>query len=129
VFRWQPFRDRFWEWETCGERLVRFAELHRFFGRDDRRTWVCDEGSTLQHGWRCSSGGTIETARVAGSRLLTRMTGKTTGSGTRELRLRSDGVPTRMVIENESTTPSFLGDVHYRERYELRLRASGSSLD
>ena len=50
------------------------------------------------------------------------MTGETTGSGTRKYSLRPDGVPTRMVIENESTTPSFLGDVHYRERYELRLR-------
>jgi hypothetical protein len=128
VFRWRPFAERFWEWETCGGRLARFAELHRFFGRDDRRTWLCGEGSTLQRGWRCSAGGTTETARVVAAerssiRLQTGMTGETTGSGTREYSLRPDGVPTRMVVENESTSPSFLGDVHYRERYELRLRS------
>ena len=26
AFRWRPFRDRFWEWVTCGGRLLRFSE-------------------------------------------------------------------------------------------------------
>ena len=68
-----------------------------------------------------------ETGRVVASgpghvRIVTELTGETTGSGLRDQWLRSDGVPRRLVVENESTTPSFLGDVHYRERYELRLR-------
>ena len=128
VFRWRPFAERFWEWETCGARLVRFAELHRFFGRNDKRDWQCDESSTLTGGWRCVAQGTTEIGRAdSPGHITTRMTGETTGSGLRDVRLRPDGVPTRLVVENESTTPSFLGDVHYRERYELRLRPSGGS--
>ena len=132
VFRWRPFAERFWEWETCGARLVRFAELHRFFGRDDRRTYRCDAASSFRSGWHCTGEGVTETGRVAASspghlRVVTELTGKTTGSGLREEWLRPDGVPRRLVVENESTTPSFLGDVHYRERYELRLRPEGSS--
>lgn len=128
VFRWRPFAQRFWEWETCGARLVRFAELHRFFGRDDKRDWRCDETSTLSGGWRCTARGTTEIGRAdSAGRVTTRMSGATTGSGLRDVRLRPDGVPRRMVVENDSTTPSFLGDVHYRERYELRLRPGGSS--
>ncbi len=127
VFRWRPFADRFWEWQTCGDRLVRFGELHRFFGRDDRRDWRCNSTSSLETGWRCAAQGTTEIGRVESSagghvRIATTMTGDTTGSGLRETWLRADGVPRRMIVENESTTPSFLGDVHYRERYVLRLR-------
>jgi len=132
IFRWQPFTQRFYEWETCGTRLRRFGELHRFFGRDDRRTYRCDATSSLRRGWRCTAQGTTETARVLSSgphhvRLRTELTGETSGTGLREVWPRADGVPRRMVVENESTSPSFLGDVHYRERYELRLRPGGSS--
>jgi hypothetical protein len=130
VFRWRPFAERFWEWETCGARLVRFAELHRFFGQDDRRTYRCDATSSFTSGWRCTGESVTEIGRVAASspghvRVLTELTGKTTGTGLREEWLRPDGVPRRLVVENESTTPSFLGAVHYRERYELRLRPPG----
>jgi hypothetical protein len=132
TFRWQPFTQRFYEWETCGTRLRRFGELHRFFDRDDRRTYRCDETSSLEEGWRCTAEGTTETARVVSSgrdhvRLRTELTGETTGTGVREMWLRADGVPRRMVVENESSSPSFLGDVQYRERFELRLRPGGSS--
>jgi len=128
VYRWQPFAQRYWEWETCGRRLVRFGELHRFFGRDDRRDWRCGATSTLAGGWRCTSQGTVETGTVVSpGRVATKMMGETTGGGLRELRLSADGVPSRLLVENESTTPSFLGDVHYRERYELRLGPEGPS--
>lgn len=132
VFRWRPFAERFWEWETCGSRLRRFAELHRFFGRDDRRTYLCDERSSLRAGWRCTAQGTTETGSVrlsgpARALVLTELAGNTTGEGLRDFWMRPDGVPRRLVVENKSTTPSFLGDVHYRERYVLRLRPGGSS--
>jgi hypothetical protein len=45
---------------------------------------------------------------------------------TRELWLRSDGLPVRWILTNESATPSLAGDVHYRE--SLELRSSPSSL-
>jgi hypothetical protein len=128
IFRWRPLEGRLYEWELCGKRLVRFTELHRFFGRDDRRTYRCDARSSLQRGWRCTAGDTTETARVVSSsarhvRLRTTLTGNSKGSGLHDLRFRADGVPLRMLVENESATPSFLGAVHYRERYELRLVA------
>jgi hypothetical protein len=128
VFRWRPLEGRIYEWESCAGDLRRFTEVHRFFGRDDRRTYRCDAGSSLETGWSCSAGRTTETAQLdeaaAGRiRLRTVLSGETTGSGRRELRLRDDGIPLLLVVENESATPSFVGPVRYRERYELRLVA------
>jgi hypothetical protein len=129
VFRWRPLEGRIYEWELCGGDLRRFTELHRFFGNDDRRSYRCEARSSIEAGWHCSALGTTETATVVLSeprhvRLRTVLTGKTTGSGMREVWLRADGVPLRMLVENVSATPSVLGAVHYRERYELRLRGS-----
>jgi hypothetical protein len=126
VFRWRPLEHRVYEWELCGRELERFTEVHRFFGNDDRRTYQCEPDSSFEAGWRCSARGTTETATVVSSeaghvRLRTVLSGQTTGSGLREMWLRADGVPLRVVVENESATPSLLGAVHYRERYELRL--------
>lgn len=127
VLRWQPLVERLQEWELCeGRRLSRITELHAFFGNDDRRTYRCDPGSRFDGGYRCSTGETTETATVVSStddrvRLRTTIAGGTTGSGTRELWLREDGVPVRMRVTNENATPSPVGDVHYREQYELRL--------
>jgi hypothetical protein len=127
VLRWQPFEERLQEWELCdGLRLRRITERHRFFGTDDRRTYRCEPGSRLDGDYRCSSGDTTEVARLVSSRdgrarLETRLSGGSRGSGPREVLLRSDGVPLLMIVENENTTPSFVGPVHYRERLELRL--------
>lgn len=54
-------------------------------------------------------------------RLRTRLRGESNGTGTRELWLRDDDVPKRMVVENRNATPSFVGPVNYLERYELEL--------
>jgi hypothetical protein len=127
VLRWQPFEERLQEWELCdGLRLRRITERHEFFGNDDRRTYRCDASSRFDGAYRCSTGETTEVARVVSSegrraRLATRLSGGSTGSGTRELWLRPDGVPLRLAVENENTTPSLVGPVHYRERYELTL--------
>lgn len=129
VLRWQPFEERLQEWELCdGRRLRRITERHQFFGNDDRRTYRCDAASRFDGAYRCSAGDTTEVARVVSSEdghvlLETRISGGTTGSGIRELWLRPDGTPLRLRVENENTTPSLVGPVHYRERYELRLAA------
>ena len=129
VLRWRPFEERLQEWELCdGLRLRRITERHRFFGTDDRRTYLCEPGSRLDGAYRCSTGETTEVGRLVSSeegraRLETRLSGGTTGTGTREVLLRSDGVPLLMIVENENTTPSFVGPVHYREHFELRLAA------
>lgn len=127
VLRWQPFEERFQEWELCdGLRLRSISERHEFFGNDDRRTYRCDESSRFDGAYRCSTGETTEVARVVSSedghvRVETALSGGSTGSGARELWLRPDGIPLRMAVENENTTPSLIGPVSYRERYELTL--------
>jgi len=132
VFRWRPLAERLYEWELCAGELRRFTELHRFFGREDRRTYRCRPGSSLRTGWRCSTDDTTETARVLASRpgyirLETTLRGASEGSGARELWLRPDDTPERIRVENGNATPSVLGAVNYRERYELRLIEPGPS--
>lgn len=141
VLTWRPFEERMTRWELCrserGWLLRGFSELHTFFGRRDRRIYRCRSGSLLVDA-TCSAGDTTETAEgtTVGTETLTigrrqvktlhlsvrtRLEGKTRGGGTRELWLRSDGLPVRWILTNESATPSLVGDVHYRERLELTL--------
>jgi hypothetical protein len=130
---WRPLEERAVTWELCrserGWELRGVTELHRFFGRVDRRAYRCRPGSLLVRA-TCTAGDVTETAtgtlvgregEVEHVRIRTRLTGGTQGTGTRELWIRSDGVPVRWIVTNESTTPSFLGDVRYRERFELVL--------
>jgi hypothetical protein len=141
VLTWRPLEERMTSWELCrserGWLLRGFSELHTFFGRRDRRIYRCRSGSLLVQA-TCSAGDTTETAEgtTVGTETLTiggrqvetlhlsvrtRLDGKTRGTGTRELWLRSDGLPVRWILTNVSATPSFVGDVHYRERFELTL--------
>ena len=141
VLTWRPLEERMTRWELCrserGWVLRGFSELHTFFGRRDRRIYRCRSGSLLVHA-SCSAGDTTETAEgttvgtetlTIGGRqvealhlkLRTRLAGKTRGTGTRELWLRSDGLPVRWILTNESATPSPVGDVNYRERLVLTL--------
>jgi len=141
VLTWQPLKERMTRWELCrserGWLLRGFSELHIFFGRRDMRMYRCRSGSLVVDA-TCSAGNTTETAEgtTVGTETLTidgrqvktlhlsvrtRLEGKTRGTGTRELWLRSDGLPVRWILTNESATPSLAGDVHYRERLELSL--------
>ena len=141
VLTWRPLEERMTSWELCrskrGWLLRGFSELHTFFGRRDQRTYRCRSGSLLVDA-TCSVGDTTETAEgtTVGTETLTvgerqvetlhldvrtRLDGETRGTGTRELWLRSDGLPVRWILTNESATPSVVGDVHYRERLELTL--------
>jgi hypothetical protein len=130
---WRPLEERSTTWELCrsgdGWELRGFTELHRFFGRTDRRPYRCRPGSLLVRA-TCIAGDVTETATgsVVGREgdvehlsIRTRLAGSTTGTGRRELWLRADGVPVRWIMENDSVTGSVLGDVHYRERVELVL--------
>ena len=137
----RPFEERMTTWALCrsarGWVLRGFSELHTFFGRRDERIYRCQSGSQVVEA-TCSAGDTTETAEgttvstemlTIGGRQVktlhlsvrTRLEGKTRGTGTRELWLRSDGLPVRWILTNESATPSLVGDVHYRERLELTL--------
>jgi len=132
---WRPLRDRSTAYELCGGWLRSIREVHEFFGQRDRRTYRCAAGASLRSGWRCTFKDTTEVARggVVGHervdgietvhvRLTTRITGGTEGTGTRDFWLRPDGFPVRLAATNDNSTPSIIGRVHYRERYELELR-------
>ena len=109
--------------------------MHEFFGTRDERTYDCTSGSSLSGGWRCqfedtteaATGGELGTERIDGVetihvRLETRISGDTNGTGTRDFWLRrSDGFPIRLTATNDNKTSSAVGDVAYRERYELEL--------
>lgn len=141
VLTWRPLEERMTTWELCrserGWTLRGFSELHTFFGRRDWRTYQCRSGLLMVDA-SCSADDTTETAdgttlgletlTVGGRnvealhvKLRTRLTGTTRGTGTRELWLRSDGLPLRWIVTNESVTPSAVGDVTYEERLELML--------
>lgn len=136
AFVWRPLRDRSLAYELCDGRLRAIRDVHRFFGRTERRTYRCAPESSLRDGWRCVFDGTTEVARgrvvgvesVGGAeavhvRLTTRLTGGVDGAGSRDFWLRgSDGFPVRFAATNESSTASVLGRVHFRERYGLTLR-------
>lgn len=132
---WRPLEDRSTIYRLCGERLRAIDEVHRFYGRRDVRTYVCEEGSSLSHGWTCTYDGTTDTARggpvgtvrIDGAeavhvRLRTTISGAVEGTGTRDFWLRhADGFPLRLAGTTEHTTGSPVGTVDYRERYDLRL--------
>jgi len=76
------------------------------------------EGTTVGTETLTIGGRQVETVHLS---VRTRLDGKTRGTGRRELWLRSDGLPVRWILTNESATPSPVGDVNYRERLELTL--------
>lgn len=139
-----PRRDGAW-------RLRAETDVHKFFGHRDERTYRCTPRSLARpipgapagtdFGADCSISGTAEAERgvvvgresvaVAGRsvaavhlRVLTTISGDTTGTGTTDLWLRaSDGLILRKRERNRSRTPTFAGTVRYTERYDLRLRS------
>jgi hypothetical protein len=135
LLEWRPLRARSLAYEVCDRQLRSIRDVHRFFGRRERRVYRCAAGSSLRRGWRCTLDGTTEVARggIVGTeriggvetvhvRLTTRLTGDVEGTGTRDFWLRPDGIPVRLAATNESSTRSVVGRVRYRERYELELR-------
>lgn len=133
---WRPLEDRSTTYRLCGDRLRAIDEVHRFFGRRDARTYVCEAGSSLRRGWRCTYDGVTEVARggavgierIGGdaavhTRLRTVISGEVEGTGTRDFWLRRrDGFPVRIAATNENSTGTPAGTVEYTERYDLRLR-------
>jgi hypothetical protein len=149
VLRWDVLEGRSTTWESCdGGELRRELELHTFFGTEDRRDYRCERGARVPASgaapgetWtnRCATDTTTETAvatvvgfgRVSvGGRSVeavhvreqVTLSGLTDGEGVREWWLRrSDGLVLRHAYRNESATQTAIGDVPYRERYELVL--------
>lgn len=150
---WDALEERSTTWDTCVSDRVQgirgYIEVHAFFGNRDRRTYRYGEAGIARPAgepgttWTatCSTGDTTETVRgtvvgpetveVGGApvgtvhiREQTRLEGTTRGSGVREWWLLPEtGLFVRQVVSMDKRTSSAIGDVRYRERYELLLTA------
>ena len=152
--RWAPLEGRTTERELCaddaGLRLNRYREIHTFLANVDERDYVCDETALLLPAelapdasttFTCDAGHTAETwtGGLIGreSHVLTEpglaihlrfdtvLSGRTTGTSTKELWLReSDMLVVEERVTNASATDTAIGDVNYLERYTLELAAT-----
>ena len=138
--RWESLEDRSTTWLLCGRRLdLRTSEeVHRFFGQRDRTAYRC-EGSVLRpsapaSSFRCRSGSGVEQGRLivvgteAGA-LHVRTTGHVS-AGDRGTEIvdwwlaPGSAVPTRIVLTSRTSRKVFVGNVHYSEDVDLRLRSA-----
>jgi hypothetical protein len=153
TLRWDVLKGRSTTWTVCrsGRALVlsRSAEIHTFFGREERTVYDCAAGSfyrpardTTGFSWTmsCSTGETTEEGRgrvvgkdtltAAGKRIPTvhirveaELTGKSPGTSSRDWWLRvSDALPIRLAMASTTSTGSAIGDVKYEEQATLRLQ-------
>ena len=151
IERWAPLEGRTTERELClfegTLRLGSYREVHRFLANTDTRDYVCDPSAVLvprvterDATWTfvCDAGHTAETwtgrvvgreehplaepAQVIHVRFETVLSGRTSGTSTKELWLReSDLLVVRERVINRSATDTAIGDVGYFERYDLEL--------
>lgn len=149
--RWASLEARSTTWRLCsgasGLELRIADEVHRFFGRTDRTTYLCRASVLLParvvvgeaRAFSCRSGsgrerGTArivgrETISVGGSRIDTvrvstvaRVSGDDSGTEEVDWWLASElAVPVRMVLRSRTSRKVFVGRVHYSEDVELRL--------
>jgi hypothetical protein len=151
--RWVALQSRSTTWERChtakGEVLRSAFETHRFYGNTEHTDYRCattlerPAGDVPGKTWpfRCTTAGTTQqgTGRVVGRGVLavggarvpvvhvrweTTLAGKTTGTSEQDEWLdRATGLPVRLVMTSRTTTGSLIGDVHYQEHVDLRLRS------
>ena len=132
----------------AGLELQSYAERHEFVGRLDEREYVCDEAGlyapsrqAIGASWTfsCTTGETTESwqatvvgpeaVRVDGNeyesihiRFRTTLAGRTNGVSEKDVWLRiGDHALMRELVINDNTTDAPLGQVRYREQYELAL--------
>jgi hypothetical protein len=148
LLRWAPLVGRSTTWELCPEdgalSLAGYRETHTFFGQTERTSYRCRPGSawsTLEPAptRSCTTGETDEAssvdvlstgevveiggtaAGVVHVRTELNLTGRTTGTGVIESWLLENGLPARLVIRNDNSSESPIGDVHYTEEADLQL--------
>jgi hypothetical protein len=145
--RWDALVGRSTTWTLCstptGVELRSWEVVHTFFGRSDRTTYTCARPLLLRAGsFRCRSARGGESGRVTvlgpeqvvvGGRpvstLHVRTVGHVTGGdhGTETVDWwlgTESGLPVRLVLSGRTSRPLFLGQVHYKEDAELRLRST-----
>jgi hypothetical protein len=151
--RWDVLGGRSTTWTYCmgeeGWSIASQDERHTFFGRTERTTYLCadtqfrpaaDEPG-VRWSIECATDGAFERGRswvvgrerlrVGGSDVSTvhlrkrsRFTGDIRGSASHDVWLaRSSGVAVRILMVSRTTNDSAVGDVHYQEQVDLRLRS------
>jgi hypothetical protein len=151
---WEPLEERSATWTLCATRrgieLRSWEVAHRFFGQSDRTGYVCTAGVLVPassspgtaKAFRCRSSRGQEAVRVevvglkdiriAGKTLTAvhvRTVGTVTGGdhGTEVVGWWLDQrtvLPLRIRLESHTSRPLFIGDVHYREDADLRIRST-----
>jgi hypothetical protein len=149
--RWAALQGRSTTWTFChsgsGIALARSDETHSFFGQHDHTVYECsrrilvpgDTKANDSRSFECHSGQNIESgeARILGRRLLevggspvpavhARTTLQIHGhdSGTETIDWWLDArtsIPLRIELRSRTSRPMFIGTVHYREDFRLRL--------
>ncbi|MGH3028450.1 MAG: hypothetical protein ACRDMW_07835 [Gaiellaceae bacterium] len=150
---WEPFEERSAAWTLCATRsgieLSRWEVVHEFFGQSDRTSYTCTEGvlvpareGTGASAFRCSSGSGrqegetkvvgVEEVAVDGSplravhvRTIGHVTGGDEGTETTDWWLdERSGLPLRIGLSSRTSRSILIGEVHYREDANLRLRST-----
>jgi hypothetical protein len=151
---WEPLEERSATWTLCatqrGIELAGWEVVHEFFGQRDSTTYACTEsvlvaaeqppGATST--FRCSSesgrqtGETrligVEELIVAGKRLravhvrtVGRVSGGDEGTETTDWWFdERSGLPLRITLSGRTSRSILIGNVHYREDADLRLRST-----
>jgi hypothetical protein len=150
---WEPLEERSATWTLCatprGIELSGWEVVHEFFGQRDSTTYACTESvivpaeqtPTVTNTLRCSSesghqtGETrlvgVEEIAVAGTRLRAvhartagRVSGGDEGTETTDWWLdERSGLPLRIGLSSRTSRSILIGEVHYREDADLRLRS------
>jgi hypothetical protein len=145
---WVAAEERSDEHVTCavpgGVRLEAFTAFHRFFGQDEVERHTCTgdprpvgaaPGTTWTAHCRLGDAPTTWTGRVLGAAAIpvggreipTERVVVTIDDGTGDVQRtetwyrRGTDLVVRRVVDNATTNPSVVGDVHYREHYEITL--------
>jgi hypothetical protein len=150
---WEPLEERSATWTLCATRsgieLSGWEVEHEFFGQSDRTRYACTESVLVPaqeasgaSTFRCSSdsgrqeGQTrvvgVEKVVVAGSPLRgvhVQTVGHVAGgdSGTEKTDWWLDersGLPLRIGLSSRTSRSILIGEVHYREDVDLRLRST-----
>jgi len=150
---WEPLEERSATWTLCATRsgieLSGWEVVHEFFGQSDRTSYACTESVLVPaqeasgtSALRCSSdtgrqqGQTrlvgVEEVAVAGSPLravhvltVGHVTGGDSGTETTDWWLdERSGLPLRIGLSSRTSRSILIGEVHYREDADLRLRST-----
>jgi hypothetical protein len=152
---WAPLEERSEDWDLCptaagGLDTTAYTSFHKFFGQDDRETYVCPPntvylpaGAKVGQQWTvpCTHDNTVDSTlwtvvdfepvtvgqvqvpsvHILGVDASTDPDGSTSNTRIDLWLDASNALPLRHVESSTSTNKTAVGDVHYREQIQLTL--------